>query len=77
MLNKTKRVWLLAAMLAGVVVQANAANIVADPGFENGIPGSYTGAMGDGWVVTAGLERLAIILAQVVAPPASPMQEPK
>lgn len=41
-------------MLAGAVVQANAANIVADPGFENGTPGSYTGAMGDGWVVTAG-----------------------
>src|SRR5215469_14104965 len=41
-------------MLAGVVVQANASNIVADPGFENGIPGSYMGAMGDGWVVTAG-----------------------
>src|SRR5215469_6248105 len=42
-------------MLTGVVVQANAANIVADPGFENGTPGSYTGAMGDGWVVTAGI----------------------
>ena len=54
MLKKTKRVWLLAAMLAGAVVQGNAANIVADPGFENGTPGSYTGAMGDGWVVTAG-----------------------
>ena len=54
MLNKTKRVWLLAAMLAGAVVQTNAANIVADPGFENGTPGSYTGAIGDGWVVTAG-----------------------
>ncbi len=25
-----------------------------DPGFENGIPSSYTGDMGDGWVVTAG-----------------------
>ena len=46
MLNKTRRVWLLAAMLAGVVVQANAANIVADPGFENGIPGSYMGGHG-------------------------------
>ena len=54
MLNKNKRVWLLAAMLAGAVVQANAKNIVTDPGFEDGIPGSYTGAMGDGWVVTAG-----------------------
>ena len=54
MLNKTKRVWLLAAMLSGAVVQTNAANIVADPGFENGTPGSYTGAIGDGWVVTTG-----------------------
>ena len=54
MLNKTKRVWLLAALLAGVVVQANATNIAMDPGFESGIPGSYTGAMGDGWVVTVG-----------------------
>jgi hypothetical protein len=54
MLNKTKRVWLLAAILAGAVVQANAANIVADPGFESATPVSYTGAMGDGWVVTAG-----------------------
>jgi hypothetical protein len=35
-------------------VQANAANIMADPGFESGIAGSYTGAIGDGWVVTAG-----------------------
>jgi len=41
-------------ILAGAVVQANAGNIVVDPGFENGTPGSYTGAMGDGWVVTAG-----------------------
>jgi len=48
------QVWLLAAMLAGFAVQASAANIVADPSFENGTPGSYTGAMGDGWVVTAG-----------------------
>ena len=54
MTSKTHRVWLLAAMLAGAVVQANADNIVVDPGFESGIPGSYTGAMGDGWVVTAG-----------------------
>ena len=41
-------------ILAGLAVQANAANIVADPGFENGTPNSYTGSMGDGWVVTAG-----------------------
>jgi hypothetical protein len=55
MLNKTKRVWLLlAVMLAGAVVQANAGNLVADPGFENGTPGSYNGAMGDGWFVTGG-----------------------
>src|SRR5215469_8917369 len=54
MINKTKRVWLLTAILAGAVLQANAANIVADPGFEAGTPGSYTGAMGDGWIVTAG-----------------------
>ena len=54
MLNKTLTVWLLAGMLAGAVLHANAANIVVDPGFENGTPGSYTGAMGDGWFVTAG-----------------------
>jgi MYXO-CTERM domain-containing protein len=41
-------------MLAGAAVQASAANIVADPGFESGTPNSYTGAMGDGWQVTAG-----------------------
>ena len=41
-------------MLAAAVVQANAGNLVVDPGFENGTPGSYTGAMGNGWVVTAG-----------------------
>jgi hypothetical protein len=54
MISKTHRGWLLAAILAGVVVQANADNIVVDPGFESGIPGPYAGAMGDGWVVTAG-----------------------
>lgn len=53
-INKAHRVWSLAALLAVAVVQANASNIVADPGFESGIPGSYTSAMGDGWVVTAG-----------------------
>lgn len=54
MLRKTYGVWILATMLAGAAVQASASNIVTDPGFEMGIPGSYTGAMGDGWVVTAG-----------------------
>ena len=54
MLSRTLTECLLAAMLAGAVVQANAANIVVDPGFENGTPGSYTGDMGDGWFVTAG-----------------------
>jgi len=44
----------LMIMLAAAVVQAEAANLVADPGFESGIPSSYTGSMGDGWVVTAG-----------------------
>ncbi len=44
----------MAAMLAGALGQVNAANLVADPGFEGGTPNSYTGAMGDGWVVTAG-----------------------
>ena len=48
------QVWLLAMMLAGVVAQASAGNIVADPGFESGNPGSYAGNMGDGWVVTVG-----------------------
>ena len=54
MLSKTLTVSLLAAMLAGAVVQASAANVVADPGFENGTAGSYTGSMGDGWFATAG-----------------------
>jgi len=53
-IQKTYGVSLLAAMLVGAAVQASAANIVADPGFEDGIASSYTGAMGDGWVVTAG-----------------------
>jgi hypothetical protein len=44
----------MATMMAGAVVQASASNIVADPGFESGTPNSYTGAVGDGWVVTAG-----------------------
>ena len=54
MLNNAKRVWFLAVILAGAVVQANAGNIVVDRSFENGTPAPYKGAMGDGWVVTAG-----------------------
>jgi hypothetical protein len=54
MISKTYRVLLFAATLAGAAVQARAGNIVADPGFESGIPSDYPGAMGDGWVVTAG-----------------------
>src|SRR5215469_3850536 len=55
MLNQTKRIWFLAVVLASAVLQANADNLVADPGFEIGPPNSYmTVAMGDGWVVTAG-----------------------
>jgi hypothetical protein len=53
MISKTPGVWLLATMLAGGAVQATA-NIVIDPGFESGTAASYTGAMGDGWVVTVG-----------------------
>ena len=48
------RVLVSATMLVGAVVQASASTIVVDGGFESGTPGSYTGAMGDGWVVTAG-----------------------
>lgn len=44
----------MAAVLAGSVVRANASNIVQYPSFESGTPNSYTGAMGDGWIVTAG-----------------------
>jgi hypothetical protein len=54
MISRTHGAWLLATMLAGAVVHANAANIVADPGFESGTPSDYMGAMGNGWVVTAG-----------------------
>ena len=43
----------MATMLAGAA-QADPSSIVVDGGFESGTPGSYTGAMGDGWVVTAG-----------------------
>ena len=52
MSRKSHPVWLVVAMMTLAVV-ANA-NIILDPGFESGTPGSYTGAMGDGWVVTAG-----------------------
>jgi hypothetical protein len=45
---------LIATMLVGAAVKASASNIVVDSGFETGIPSSYTGDMGDGWVVTAG-----------------------
>jgi hypothetical protein len=51
MISKTL---VLATMLAGAVVQANASSIIVDGGFESGTPNSYTGTMGDGWVVTAG-----------------------
>lgn len=54
MRGKSHRAWLIAAVMAGAVVEASASNIIVDPGFESGTPGSYTGAMGDGWVVTAG-----------------------
>src|SRR5271166_1626524 len=54
MIGKTYRVLVLATTLAGALVQANPSNIVVDGGFESGTPGAYTGAMGDGWVVTAG-----------------------
>ena len=47
--------WLFATMLVGAAVQASAGTIVTDSGFESGVPGSYTGAMGDGWVVTGGI----------------------
>jgi hypothetical protein len=50
----SRGVLLLVTMLAGAVLKGNAANIVADPGFESGMPNSYTGDMGDGWIVTAG-----------------------
>lgn len=53
MMNRTSPVWLLVVMVGGTAVQAHA-NLMMDPGFESGTPGSYTGAMGDGWVVTAG-----------------------
>ncbi len=53
MISRIHRVWLLPVILAGAAVQASA-DIVSDPGFESATPNSYTGAIGDGWVVTAG-----------------------
>jgi len=53
--KKTHGLWLVAALLAGAVVHADASSIVMDGGFESGTAGSYgPGAIGDGWVVTAG-----------------------
>jgi hypothetical protein len=57
MFRKATRICFLAATLAGTLLQANATNIVVDPGFESGIPNSYPfppGDMGDGWIVTTG-----------------------
>lgn len=54
MLRKALKACCLAAILAGAFVQMNAGNLVTDPGFENGTPGSYTASMLDGWLVTAG-----------------------
>ena len=54
MMNTSVGVCVSVALLVGGAVQASAANIVTDPGFESGTPGSYTGAMGDGWFVTVG-----------------------
>lgn len=54
MISKTYRALVLATMLGGAVVQASASSIVSDGGFESGTPNSYTGPMGDGWVVTVG-----------------------
>ena len=45
---------LAAVFLLMATDHASAVNIPVDPGFESGIPGSYIGAIGDGWVVTAG-----------------------
>jgi hypothetical protein len=53
-INRPYRVLVVATMLAGAFVQARASSIIVDGGFESGIAASYTGSMGDGWVVTAG-----------------------
>ena len=45
MIGKTKRVWLMATMMAGAVFQARVGNIVADPDFEIGTPASYRGPL--------------------------------
>jgi hypothetical protein len=47
-----KATWLSFVLCA--VAVGGPINIVSDPSFASGTPGSYTGAMGDGWVVTAG-----------------------
>lgn len=52
--RRTHQLWLLVSIFAGAAIQANASNIVMDPSFETGIANSYTGAIGDGWLVTAG-----------------------
>jgi len=54
MTSRTYRALVLTTMLAGAVFQASASSIVSDGGFESGTASSYTGSMGDGWVVTAG-----------------------
>jgi hypothetical protein len=54
MVGKIYRVLVLTTMLGGAVFQARASSIVLDGGFESGTANSYTGPMGDGWVVTAG-----------------------
>ena len=54
MIGRAFRALLLTAMLGGAVFQASASNIVSDGSFESGSANAYTGAMGDGWVVTAG-----------------------
>jgi hypothetical protein len=54
-IGKAYRVLVFTTMLGGgAVFQVSASSIVLDGGFESGTPNSYTGPMGDGWVVTAG-----------------------
>ena len=48
------RILVVSMMLAGAAFQASASNIVSDGSFESGTANPYTGAIGDGWVVTAG-----------------------
>lgn len=54
MVGKAFRVLILTTILGGAVFRASASSIVSDGGFESGTANSYTGPMGDGWVVTAG-----------------------